>query len=499
MSVLNPGISLATSEQPPPEKRMRPTQPDARAEFLLAAARRVGKDRVVEVLEGPEPTKRDNPESNVEADIPQPLVYPRPHRSSQREPPSFTRPDYPARRGRPPKASASFPSTARHHFNQFLVEETGQPDAGSGYGMSTDPIRNLHEANSANSQRHPLRHQQPQQVVVAFTGDPQADAQACLASFVAHYPGIQPAPTWGAGKGDARPESGITGEPQMTETTRSATTRTTGTVQRTHSTPELTKSGGRNSGLEHLLTAARTVLRARSRSTTPTPRRHLSSTSALSSPCRSPRSKSGADSRQAGPTHRRHSSPAVPLGDSDTEPEESPQGRRVYSALDVLADQAAAVRTSSPDPPADARTPSPEPPGHPANRPMPVLGSPALLSAFRSAASGGLPTSSPGFSLPPSDLGSSPASLDVVDAQLRAPSKSPFGGSSLGISETIVNVGIETGDQSAHTEELAGKTASGSKGSDARQPDTTTGQTQSLNSPLHTPPRSEKARGKQRA
>ncbi|KAG9096961.1 hypothetical protein FRC06_008155 [Ceratobasidium sp. 370] len=502
MSVLNPGISLATSGQPPPEKRMRPTQPDARAELLLAAARRVGKDRVVEVLEGPESTKKGNLELGVETDIPQPLVYPRPHpsRASQREPPSITRPDHPIRRGRPPKASASFPSTARHHFNQFLVEETGQPDTGYVYGMNAGPIRNPHEANSANPQRCPSRHQQPQQVVVAFTGDPQADAQACLASFVAQYPGIQPVPTWGTGKGDARPESGITGELQTTEMARSAATRTTGTVQRTHSTPELVKSGGRNSGLEHLLTAARTVLRARSRSTTPTPRRHPSSASALSSPYRSPRPKSGGDSHQAGPTRRRHSSPAVSLGDSDTEPEGSPTGRRVYSALDVLADQAAAVRTSSPDPPADARTSSPEPPGHPASRSMPVLGSPALLSAFRSAASAGLPTSSPGFSLPPSDQGSSPASLDVVDAQLRAPSKSPLGASSLGISETVVDAGVETtGGQGLRMEEFAGETTSESMGSNARQPDTTTDQTQSPKSPLHTPPRSEKARGKQRA
>ncbi|KAG8713079.1 hypothetical protein FRC09_019108, partial [Ceratobasidium sp. 395] len=289
VSILNQGSSLATSGQPPPEKRMRPTQPDARAEFLLAAARRVGKDRVVEVLEGPELMGQDNLELSREAETPQPSVYPRPHpsRTSQRETP-LTHTDHSAiRRGRPPRASASFPSTAHHHFSQFLVGEAGQPESRCRHEMNIGPIRSLHEANSANPGPHPSRHQ----VVVAFTGDPQADAQACLASFVAQYPGIQPTPAWGAGMGGTRPESGMAGELQTTETVRSAATRTAGTVQRTHSTPELTKNGGRNRGLENLLTAARTVLRARSRSTTPTLRRNLSS-SALPSPSRlSPRAK----------------------------------------------------------------------------------------------------------------------------------------------------------------------------------------------------------------
>ncbi|KAG8706794.1 hypothetical protein FRC09_002226, partial [Ceratobasidium sp. 395] len=290
VSILNQGSSLATSGQPPPEKRMRPTQPDARAEFLLAAARRVGKDRVVEVLEGPELIGQDDPELSRETETPQPLVYPRPHpsRTSQRELPLIGHTDHTTiRRGRPPKASASFPSTAHHHFSQFLVGEAGRPESRCGREMNIGPIRSLHEANSANPQHYPSRHQ----VVVAFTGDPQADAQACLASFVAQYPGIQPTPAWGADMGGTRPESGMAGELQTTETVRSAATRTAGTVQRTHSTPELTKNGSRNRGLENLLTAARTVLRARSRSTTPTLRRNLSS-SALPSPSRSsPRAK----------------------------------------------------------------------------------------------------------------------------------------------------------------------------------------------------------------
>ncbi|KAG8764002.1 hypothetical protein FRC12_008339 [Ceratobasidium sp. 428] len=501
VSILNQGSSLATSGQPPPEKRMRPTQPDARAEFLLAAARRVGKDRVVEVLEGPELIGQDDPELSRETETPQPLVYPRPHpsRTSQRELPLISHTDHSAiRRGRPPKASASFPSTAHHHFSQFLVGEAGRPESRCGREMNIGPIRSLHEANSANPQHYPSRHQ----VVVAFTGDPQADAQACLASFVAQYPGIQPTPTWGTGMGGTRPESGMTGELQTTETVRSAATRTAGTVQRTYSTPELTKNGSRNRGLENLLTAARTVLRARSRSTTPTLRRNLSS-SALPSPSRSsPRAKNlraGSTGRRTGLARRRHSSPAVPLGDSDTEPEESSENQRVYSALDVLADQAAAVRTSSPDLPVEVRTSSPELPSNTIDRLVPVLGSPASLSAFRSAVSGVLPESSPDFSLPPSDFESSPASLGVADSRLRAPSKSPLGGSSLGIPETTVHTGAEApGDTSSRREEHEGAIGSESMEGNTRQLNTT-GQTQSLKSPLRTPPRSEKARGKQRA
>ncbi|QRV88146.1 hypothetical protein RhiJN_16164 [Ceratobasidium sp. AG-Ba] len=496
-SVLNPGLPLSTSAQPPPEKRMRPTQPDARAELLLAAARRVGKDRVVEVLEGPEHIKQDTLEPSAEIETIQPIEYPQSHtpRTSQRESISAAHSDQPARRGRPAKASASFPSTARHQFNQFSLEESNKSYSRVVRGTNVEIAGASSDTHSANNQRQSQRSQQPQQVIVAFTGNPQADAQACLDSFVAQYPGIQPAPSWRVGAGSTRPDSGITGELQTADAARSAANKAAGGVQRTYSTPELAQSGNRNMGLENLLSAARTVLRARSRSTTPTPRRHISSGSELASPYRSsPRPKNSRPRTNSGrsrPNQRRHSSPAVPVGDSDTEPEDSPKSHRVYSALDVLADQAAAVRTFSPDPPADGQDESPE---QPVGRLSQTLGSPALLSAFRSVGSTSLLDSSPGFSFPPSDLDSSPVSLDVVGSQPRSASKSPFGGPILGLSDTIPSTRENRASTSTHSDVI---TVSGVD-NDGRQRDSTSGHVESSELSVHTPPRSQKARGKQR-
>ncbi|KAF8595422.1 hypothetical protein BDV93DRAFT_564398 [Ceratobasidium sp. AG-I] len=213
-SILNTSASLPASTQPPPEKRLRATQPDARAELLLAAARRVGKDRVVEILEGPEgPEIRRLGGASAKADLelelerdenlPQPRAAP-----AQHESPPATRIDHSnTRRGRPSRTSVSFPSGAHHHFNQFLVEDNGKPDLGRGRGAKMRATKSAQEMSKhavetakgggvfdvrSNAQSHAPRQPQiqTQQVVVAFTGNPQAAAQAYLTSFLAQYPGI---------------------------------------------------------------------------------------------------------------------------------------------------------------------------------------------------------------------------------------------------------------------------------------------------------------------
>lgn len=505
---------------------MRATQPDARAELLLAAARRVGKDRVVEVLEGPaikrpsDASARDNTEPGFEGDggISQPRAAPARHES-----PPATRAD---RRGRPSRASISLPSTAHHHFNQFLIEETGRPDSGRGRGVKMRPTKSAQEMSRhaateptksggvfdvrASGQLHAPRQpqMQTQQVVVAFTGNPQADAQACLASFLAQYPGIQPVPMWGAGRGDDAP--GVVGESEMAAVDQAVTSNGTpvgtaagaGTIQRMHSTPELGRSGSGSRGLEHLLTAARTVLRARSRSTTPTPRRQLHSAS-LTSPYRLAQRKhspSSPNSRQATSTRRRHSSPVVQPGDSDTEPEETPKSRRrVYSALDVLADQAAAVRTSSPEPPVDVSTPSPELFGRTAEPSASMPDSPAPLTTLPPTTSVSLPESS--TSLDATDSGKklltglSPSPLN----QPRVPSVGPFGSGQLGIPGATTDSEAETLDQAGSSTRQHSHTSTGELGNDLRQQEMDTWETTSVQSGTHTPPRSDKARGKQRA
>ncbi|KAF8595416.1 hypothetical protein BDV93DRAFT_611420 [Ceratobasidium sp. AG-I] len=311
-----------------------------------------------------------------------------------------------------------------------------------------------------NAQSHAPRQPQiqTQQVVVAFTGNPQVDAQACLASFLAQYPGIQPVPMWGAGKGDDA--SAMAGESEMTVMDQLATSNGThggmaagaGTIHRMHSTPELTRSGSR--GLEHLLTAARTVLRARSRSTTPTPRRQLHSAS-LSSPYRLAQqnhSPPSPKSRQVASARRRHSSPVVQPGDSDTEPEETPKSRqRVYSALDVLADQAAAVRTSSPDPPMDVFTSSQnlfERTTEPAAS-VPV--SPTLLSPPQPVTNASL--SEPSTSL--DVMSSEKPLLDSLSSSSlkrpRVPSEGPFGGGQLAVPGTTTGAEAESLDQAGQS------------------------------------------------
>ncbi|CAE6386496.1 unnamed protein product [Rhizoctonia solani] len=555
----NPGAQLPTSSstilsissgstQPPPEKRMRGAQPDARAELLIAAARRVGKERVLKVLEisdagnttgREEPKPLENlvsPFQPTQARIPflqhspseLPVLY------SESSPTNGI--DHTVtRRGRPPRASISFPATAHHQFTQFLVDDdSGRPISGRGRSSKLRATKSAQEAG-----RNPLdsslmgefrgtippvqaiqtpRRAQAQQVVVPFTGDPQVDAQTCLASFVAQYPGIQTTPVRNTSKAEAM--SGLEGalESHLPHGDSSMSTGTAGQYlpdSAIQVTPDRNTNDTRSHGLEHLLSAARTMLRARSQSTSPTPQRQLTSNSALASPHHiSPRkrhSPSLPHSNSIVPASPHSSPPLVQLGDSDTEPDEpESQGRRrVYSALDVLADQAAAARTSPSEllvgRPASTSTSSPERlhPFHPLAS-FPVTPEPhAALFAPRAR---NATLSSPMTIIPASDppqlssSSTSPSTLGTVDNhnQRRAMSDEPTEQMREHVPESSqydANMGL--GGTASITNSVSKATLWASSHAEPT-PMSDAKVTHPENLP-YTPPRSEKSRGKQRA
>lgn len=530
-SILNTNTS--TSTQPPPEKRMRAAQPDARAELLLAAARRVGKDRIFKVLDGAEASHlngKDDPKPNAEAALMQPghstlsLQHsPTQAPMSHHESPSMNGTEPAAmRRGRQSRASISLPASAYHQFSQFLVEDSGRSHSGRGRSSKLRATKSAQEASRhapesskmadvRGTPRSPAiqtgnasRRAHTQQVVVAFTGDPQVDAQACLASFVAQYPGIHPVPVWSTTKIGCYPNPEDVHAPQTAPPTAAATTAAdsgiSGTVQ---VTPDRSAGDSRSKGLEHLLTAARTVLRARSQSGSPTPQRQLTSNSTLASPhhiSTRVRHSPFPESHYTLPTSRRHSSPIPQSADSDTEPDEpgSPRGRpRVYSALDVLADQAAAVRTSSPDLPTDQPIPSPDLyehllqqsiqfPATPEPHATLLVPSNTLLSSSPMTA---IPTSDPPR---PSSSNTSPPTFDVTGSQRRALSEDP---------PQLAEMGIPESGQGMRQDET-NVIEDRPMGVDAHWAPSRT-QLPTMPSPdshaLRTPPRSEKLRGKQRA
>ncbi|KAG8713478.1 hypothetical protein FRC11_012027 [Ceratobasidium sp. 423] len=547
----NPGAQLPTSSsailnlsagssQPPPEKRMRGAQPDARAELLIVAARRVGKDRVLKVLEISEAgntTGREVPKPPVEDTVFQ-------SQSTQAEVPFQHSPSEPSvpysessptngsdhaaiRRGRPPRASVSFPATAHHQFTQFLIDEGGRPISGCGRSSklratksAQEAGRNTLESSAMSDSRENVlpvpasqipQRVQTQQVVVPFTGDPQVDAQAYLASFVAQYPGVQTTPGRNATKSETRlgSEDALESRLPRGDSSAGVAQRSPGAVAQI--TPDRSTNDTRSHGLEHLLSAARTMLRARSQSVSPTPQRQLSSNSALASPhhisVRKRHSPSLPHSHRIAPASRRHSSPFIQPGDSDTEPDEpeSPQGhRRVYSALDVLADQAAAVRTSPPDLPVDRPTSS-SGQGHSLRPPTSFPVTPEPHAILFVPPSRGSTFSSPIATIPASDppqlssSSTSPSTFDTVDNQRRAPSEDPLErtrGDVPGSSQDDTKMGLDA---------TASITNSASRATSLWVPGHTEPAPMSdanaihPENPLYTPPRSEKSRGKQRA
>ncbi|KAF8760000.1 hypothetical protein RHS01_01421 [Rhizoctonia solani] len=383
-SILN--TNTVGAPQPPPEKRMRGTQPDARAELLVAAARRVGRDRVLKLLEGSEvgsPAGKEEPKHlaggvgpksqptqvgplSLNTALPKVMFLVPSHLQTV----DLTVPPH----------VVDDPRGLAYHFRLHITinsrisslmsaqeadRNTLESSILSGIRDNTIPV-------SANPT--PRR---AQQVVVPFTGDPQIDAQACLASFVAHYPGIQPASVSNSTKQEAKSSLEDAFGSRLPQGNSSLSTNTIEQYplsDATQTTPSRNPNDTRNHGLDHLLSAARTMLRTRARRRSPS----------LSHSCR------------ATPAPCRHSSSPVEPGDSDTEPEEpsSQGGRRVYSALDVLADQAAAARTSSPDPPID-----------------PLFAPPALGSILSSPMTA-IPTSDPPQL---SSSSTSPSTLDTMD------------------------------------------------------------------------------------
>ncbi|QRW16541.1 hypothetical protein RhiXN_04542 [Rhizoctonia solani] len=436
-SILN--TNTVGAPQPPPEKRMRGTQPDARAELLVAAARRVGRDRVLKLLEGSEvgsPAGKEEPKhlaGGVGPNLSQPKWD---HSSLNTALPKvmFLVPSHlqTVDLTVPPHV-VDDPRGLAYHFRLHITinsrisslmsaqeadRNTLESSILSGIRDNTIPV-------SANPT--PRR---AQQVVVPFTGDPQIDAQACLASFVAHYPGIQPASVSNSTKQEAKSSLEDAFGSRLPQGNSSLSTNTIEQYplsDATQTTPSRNPNDTRNHGLDHLLSAARTMLRTRSQSASPTPQRQLTSNSALASPhhisTRKRRSPSLSHSCRATPAPCRHSSSPVEPGDSDTEPEEpsSQGGRRVYSALDVLADQAAAARTSSPDPPIDRLVSPPERREHHiySLTPFPVtpephaaLFAPPALGSILSSPMTAIPTSDPPQL---SSSSTSPSTLDTMD------------------------------------------------------------------------------------
>ncbi|CAE6533810.1 unnamed protein product [Rhizoctonia solani] len=552
----NPGAQLPTSSsailnlssgssQPPPEKRMRGAQPDARAELLIAAARRVGKDRVLKVLEVSEAgntTGREVPKPLVEDVVSQPQST-QAGVAFQHSPPEpsiiynesspVNGSDHAAiRRERPSRASVSFPATA-HQFTQFLIDEGGRPISGRGRSSKLRATKSAQEtgrntldsSTMSDSRGNTLpvpagqipRRAQTQQVVVPFTGDPQIDAQAYLASFVAQYPGIQTTPGWNAAKSATRSGSGdALGSCSPRGDSSAGTAVTTGQCSlgaAAQVTPDRNTDDTRSHGLEHLLSAARTMLRARSQSASPTPQRQLTSNSALASPhhisIRKRHSPSLSHSHCIAPS-RRHSSPFTQPGDSDTEPDEpeSPQGRqRVYSALDVLADQAAAARTSSPDLPIDHPTSS-SGQGRPLRPPTSFPVTPEPYATLFAPPTRGSTFSSPMATIPASDppqlssSNTSPSTLDTVDSQRRAPSEGPLErtkGDAPGSSQGDANdANMGLGGTTSITNSISQAATLWVPGHTEPAPMSDANVTHPENLP-YTPPRSEKSRGKQRA
>ncbi|CCO27530.1 hypothetical protein BN14_01510 [Rhizoctonia solani AG-1 IB] len=459
LSILN--TSTAGLSQPPPEKRMRGSQPDARAELLIAAARRVGKERVLKVLEGSE---AGNSSGREELEHPVDDIGSR-HQPVQHSPSgglaSYTElsptnaPDRTAgRRGRPPRASISFPTMPHHQFPHSLVDEVGRSNVGRGRSSKLRATKSAQEASRTTLESSVLgdtresampipANQTPrraQQVVVPFTGDPQVDAQTCLASFVAQYPGIQPAPMLNSAKKEVKlglEDSIVSRNPQGNSSSGTVATERYFPDNASQVTPSRNPNDPRNHGLDHLLSAARTMLRARSQSASPTPQRQLTSNSTLASPhhiSTRKRHSSSSRSHYTAPASRCHSSPSIRSGDSDTEPDEpESQGRqRVYSALDVLADQAAAARTSSPDPPIDRLVSSPQRAGR-SNYPLvpfPVTPEPhatLLVPPIRNLTFSSPMTVTPASDPPQlSSSSTSPSTLDTVDNARRIALEEPF-------------------------------------------------------------------------
>ncbi|KAJ1309231.1 hypothetical protein OPQ81_004898 [Rhizoctonia solani] len=542
----NQGFQMPTHSNPATSRKADAggAQPDARAELLIAAARRVGKDRVLKVLETSESgnaTGREEPKSppaymdsqsqSTQARLP--LLQHSPSETSipYSESSVAIGADHGViRRGRPPRASISFPPTTHNQFTQFLVDEGGRPISGRGRSSKLRATKSAQEtgtntldsARMGDSQRtmspatasQPVRRTQTQQVLVPFTGDPQVDAQACLASFVAQYPGIQTSSVWDTATTEARSGFEDALEPRLPRGDSSSSIVTTGQYlpdSAIQVTPDRNTNDTRSHGLEHLLSAARTMLRARSQSASPTPQRLLTSNSALASPhhisTRKRHSHSSPHSNHVTPASRRHSSPFVQPNDSDTEPDEPEpvqDCRRVYSALEVLADQAAAARTSSPDLPVDRPTSWPEE-RHPP-RPLasfPVTPEPHATLFVPPARDSTL--SSPMTIIPASDppqlssSNTSPSMFDTVDRLRRAMSEDPLGptrGDIPGSSQDGASMGL--GETNSITNPVPHMTSLWVPGHTEPAPMSGAKATHSENLP-YTPPRSEKSRGKQRA
>ncbi|CAE6422330.1 unnamed protein product [Rhizoctonia solani] len=537
-SILN--ANIAGPSQPPPEKRMRGAQPDARAELLIAAARRVGRDRVLKALEGFEvgnPTGREELEYPFD-DVGLRLQPTQAGLSFQHSPSGglvpytesspTNRPDRAAaRRGRPPRASISFPTTPHHQFTHFLVDEGGRSNGGRGRSSKLRATKSAQEG-SRNVPESPIlgdyrenttsvsANQTPrraQQVVVPFTGDPQLDAQACLASFVAQYPGIQSAPVMNSTKREVKLglEDALASRiAQGSPSPRTATTEQYAPDSAAQVTPSRNPNDTRSHGLDHLLSAARTVLRARSQSVSPTPQRQLTSNSALASPhhisTRKRHSPSFSRSRRTTPTSPRHSSPPIHSGDSDTEPDEpESQGRRrVYSALDVLADQAAAARTSSPDLPIDRLVSPPERKECSTYPLTPFPITPEPHATLFAPPVRGSTSSSPMTAVPASDppqlssSSTSPSTLEIVDNARRAMSEEhskrtgriiPGSNQDDAISRLGGTVSITNSGSQATTCWVVGHTEPAPMSDE---------KIIHLGHPPFTPPRSDKSRGKQR-
>ncbi|CAE7181875.1 unnamed protein product [Rhizoctonia solani] len=534
-------LSIPNGATQPPEKRLRGAQPDARAELLIAAARRVGKNRVLKALEVSEAgntTGGEEPKLLAEDLVSQsqltqtrilfqhsPPEVPIHHTESS--PTGGTDPTIP-RRGRPPRASISLPATAHHQFTQFPVDDSGRPISVRGRSSKLRPTKSEQEADRNTVGSSPMgdsqasilpvpanqtpRRTQTQQVVVPFTGDPQVDAQSYLASRVAQYHGIQTTPPRNTAKTEAGSglEDALGSRLPHGDSLRSMDTTGQCFSSTVQVTPDRNTNDARGHGLEHLLSAARTMLRARSQSTSPTPQRQLTSNSALASPhhisTRKRHSPSSSHSNSIAPVSRRHSSPLVQPGDSDTEPDEpESQGRgRVYSALDVLADQAAAARTSPPDLLVDRPDSSTER-SRPFNPPksFPVTPEPhATLFAPRAR---DVILSSPMAIIPASDppqlssSSTSPSTLDTVDNPRRALSEEPLEQNRECVPESSrydANVGL--GETASITSSVSRATTFWASGHTKPTP-MSDAKVAHPENPPYTPPRSEKLRGKQRA
>ncbi|KAF8709671.1 hypothetical protein RHS03_02605, partial [Rhizoctonia solani] len=541
-SILN--TNTVGAPQPPPEKRMRGTQPDARAELLVAAARRVGRDRVLKLLEGSEvgsPAGKEEPKHLAGGVGPksQPTqvgpLFPQHSPSEGHVPRTKSSPNSgpdrsAARRGRPPRTSISFPATYHHQFTNFFAD-------GGGSGVTRGRFSKLRATKSAQeADRNTLESsilsgirdntipvsanptpRRAQQVVVPFTGDPQIDAQACLASFVAHYPGIQPASVSNSTKQEAKSSLEDAFGSRLPQGNSSLSTNTIEQYplsDATQTTPSRNPNDTRNHGLDHLLSAARTMLRTRSQSASPTPQRQLTSNSALASPhhisTRKRRSPSLSHSCRATPAPCRHSSSPVEPGDSDTEPEEpsSQGGRRVYSALDVLADQAAAARTSSPDPPIDRLVSPPERRVHHiySLTPFPVtpephaaLFAPPALGSILSSPMTAIPTSDPPQL---SSSSTSPSTLDTMDNIRRGTPEKQHSKRTGRIvpesSRSHTNLGPPSGGTASITNSVSHATTHWVTGHTEPSPMSDEKITHLGHLPF-TPPRLDKSRGKQRA